>query len=408
MSKVRELRDQRGKLVADMRAMLDKAETEGRDLSADESKAYDTMHAEQDSLGQRIGREERQMELDREAAAKAADEEKPEQERAQKREGVIAPNRATLEGLDKFFRGLRESIGLESRAVLQSGSDTGGGFLLPQEQLVDQLLQNVDDLVVIRQKATKFRVATAESLGVPSFDTDVDDAGWTTELATGSEDTAMAFGKRALHPHPFAKRIKISKDLLARLPSIEAFVRSRLAYKFALTEEKGFLTGTGVMQPLGLFTASADGIPTTRDVSTGNTTSSITFDGLIEAKYSVKSVYWTRCDWIFHRDAVKQVVKLKDGDGQYIWRESVRAGEPDTLLGRPLTISEYAPNTFTTGLYVGLFGDLSNYWIADAMDLELQRLVELYAETNQVGIIGRAKADGAPVLAEAFARVKLA
>ena len=406
MSKVRELRDQRGKLVADMRAMLDKAETEKRDLSAEETNAYDTLHAQQDSLGQRISREERQVELDREAATKASDEKKDEP--AQKREGVIAPTRATLEGLDKFFRGLRESLGIESRAVLQSGLDTGGGFLLPQEQLVDQLLQNVDDLVVIRQKATKFRVATAESLGVPSFDTDVDDAGWTTELQTGSEDTAMAFGKRALHPHPFAKRIKISKDLLARLPSIEAFVRSRLAYKFALTEEKGFLTGTGVAQPLGLFTASTDGIPTTRDVSTGNTTTSITFDGLIEAKYFVKSVYWTRCDWIFHRDAVKQVVKLKDGDGQYIWRESVRAGEPDTLLGRPLTISEFAPNTFTTGLYVGLFGDLSNYWIADAMDLELQRLVELYAETNQVGIIGRAKADGAPVLAEAFARVKLA
>ncbi len=405
MNKVHELRDQRGKLVADMRAMLDKAEAEKRDLNAEESNAYDAMCAQQDSLGQRIVREERQMQLDRESAARVADERKPENDA--KREGVIAPTRATLEGLDKFFRGLRESLGVEARAVLQSGLDAGGGFLLPQEQMIDQLIQNVDDLVFIRQRATKFRVPTAESLGVPSFDTDAGDADWTTELATGSEDTAMAFGRRALHPHPFAKRIKVSKDLLARLPSIESFVQSRLAYKFAVTEEKGFMTGTGVMQPLGLFTPSTDGIPTTRDVSTGNTTTGITFDGLIEAKYSVKSVYWNRCDWIFHRDAVKQVVKLKDGDGQYIWRESVRAGEPDMLLGRPLTISEFAPNTFTTGLYVGIFGDLSNYWVADAMDLELQRLVELYAETNQVGIIGRAKVDGMPVLAEAFARVKL-
>jgi len=405
MNKVHELRDQRGKLVADMRAMLDKAEAEKRDLNAEESNAYDAMCAQQDSIGQRIVREERQMQLDREAAERVADERQPESDA--KRDGIIAPTRATLEGLDKFFRGLRESLGVEARAVLQSGLDTGGGFLLPQQQMIDQLIQNVDDLVFIRQRATKFRVPTAESLGVPSFDTDAGDADWTTELATGSEDTAMAFGKRALHPHPFAKRIKVSKDLLMRLPSIESFVQSRLAYKFAVTEEKGFMTGTGVMQPLGLFTASTDGIPTTRDVSTGNTATSITFDGLIEAKYSVKSVYWNRCDWIFHRDAVKQVVKLKDGDGQYIWRESVRAGEPDILLGRPLTISEFAPNTFTSGLYVGIFGDLSNYWIADAMDLELQRLVELYAETNQVGIIGRAKADGMPVLAEAFARVKL-
>ena len=91
---------------------------------------------------------------------------------------------------------------------------------------------------------------------------------------------------------------------------------------------------------------------------------------------------------LFHRDAVKQITKLKDGDGQYIWRQSVREGEPDTLLGLPMTISEWAPNTFTTGLYVGLLGDFQHYWIVDALAMQVQRLNELYAETNQVGFIG--------------------
>ena len=86
----------------------------------------------------------------------------------------------------------------------------------------------------------------------------------------------------------------------------------------------------------------------------------------------------------------------------------MRDGEPDTILNRPLNMSEYVPNTFTTGLYVGMFGDLSKYWIADALDLQVQRLIELYAETNQDGFIGRMESDGMPVLAEAFARVKLA
>ncbi len=70
--------------------------------------------------------------------------------------------------------------------------------------------------------------------------------------------------------------------------------------------------------------------------------------------------------------------------------------------------SEYAPNTFTTGLYVGLLGDLSYYWIADALSMTVQRLEELYAATNQVGFIGRLETDGMPVLEEAFVRVKLA
>jgi hypothetical protein len=38
----------------------------------------------------------------------------------------------------------------------------------------------------------------------------------------------------------------------------------------------------------------------------------------------------------------------------------------------------------------------------------VQRLNELYAETNQVGFIGRLETDGMPVLEEAFVRVTLA
>ena len=42
-----------------------------------------------------------------------------------------------------------------------------------------------------------------------------------------------------------------------------------------------------------------------------------------------------------------------------------------------------------TGLYVGMIGDFSQYWIADALSFSVQRLVELYAATNQTGFIGR-------------------
>ena len=105
---------------------------------------------------------------------------------------------------------------------------------------------------------------------------------------------------------------------------------------------------------------------------------------------------------------MKGITQLKDGDGQYLWRPSVREGEPDTILGHPIMISEFAPNTFTTGLYVGLFADWSFYWIVDSLNFQIQRLVELYAEADQVGFIGRYEGDGAPVLEEAFVRIKLA
>jgi len=158
---------------------------------------------------------------------------------------------------------------------------------------------------------------------------------------------------------------------------------------------------------VGIFTASAAGIPTSRDVATGNGATAPTFDGLISAKFALKGQYWNKAEWLFHRDVLAVVAKLKDGEGQYLWRESVRAGEPDRLLNLPVMMSEYAPNTLTASQYVGALGDYSNYWIADAVDLAVQRLTELYAEQNQTGFIGRLECDGMPVLPEAFVRVKL-
>ena len=292
--------------------------------------------------------------------------------------------------------------------TLQADLDTSGGYLTAPQLFVQQLLKNVDDLVFIRQKATKFPMDRAESLGVPTLDTDLGDADWTTELATGSQDDATKFGKRELHPHPFAKRVKVSNKLLRQaVMDPEAHVRDRMAYKFGLTEEKGFLTGSGAGQPLGLFTASALGVSTGRDVTAGTTTA-ITGDGLHDIVGSLKVQYLPNSVWLLHRDAVKMIRKLKDGNGQYLWQAGLAGGMPNTILDRPYTQSEYVPNTFTTGLYVGMLGDLRFYWIADAMGLSIQRVIELYAEQDATGFIGRAECDGMPVLEEAFSRMKLA
>ena len=121
----------------------------------------------------------------------------------------------------------------------------------------------------------------------------------------------------------------------------------------------------------------------------------------------MKGQYWGKARWIFHRDALKQIAKLKDGDGQYIWQQGIQLGAPDRLLGIPVLMSEYAPNTFSGSAYVGIIGDFSFYWIADSLDLTIKRLVELYAATDQIGYIAKMEIDGMPVLAEAFARVRL-
>lgn len=404
--RLKALREKRGVAVKEMRDLIELAEREKRDLNGEELQKHTEAFNRVEGLRQQIEAEERTVEAER-AAADQADRE--EEARRQKDKGKETPAAKVMAGFRNYLRtGRFVGEGAEEFRAYQAGSDTEGGFVVAPQEVVQTLLRGVDDQVFIRARATKYQLPTAESLGVPTLDTDAEDWDWTTELLTGNEEDSLRIGKREMRAHPLAKRVKLSKTLIRKAPAFEQLILDRMAYKFAITMEKNYLTGNGVQRPLGVFTASNDGVPTSQDVSTGNTTTSITFDGLIEAKFKLKAQYWPKSDWLFHRDAVKQITKLKDGDGQYIWRMSVRDGEPDTLLGRPLMISEYVPNTFTTGLYVGMFADFSNYWIVDALNMQMQRLVELYAETNQDGFIGRYEGDGAPALAEAFARVKLA
>ena len=421
MDRIQELREKRAKVIDAGRALLATAQKEGRsDLNAEEQASWDKHFDEANSLAAAIDREERQRKLDAETRAVVTEIEsvqsgrEPETADLPERFSALrgAPRAAKVyaQAFRSFLRnGLNQMANEEIRA-LQAQNDSLGGYLMLPVQYVASLIQALDNEVFVRRYANVVPLMGAQSLGVPSLDTDLDDFSWTSEIATVSEDTAMRLGGREMKPNPLAKLVKVSNKLLGQAAiSPETLVMQRGAYKIGVTQEKGFLTGTGASQPLGVFTASTQGVTTARDVSTGNTTTAITAAGLISAKYALKAGYLNGARWLFHRDAVSMIAKLVGSDGQFLWKQSLRDGEPDTLLGLPIDISEYAPNTFTTGLYVGLLANWNRgYMIADSLDVQVQRLTELYATSNQTGFIFRAETDGAPVLAEAFSRVTLA
>jgi HK97 family phage major capsid protein len=407
MKDLNELRRKRGNIIEQMRALVDKADQEKRSLTPEENDQWSRMDADQEAIRLEVEREERQAKLD--SDRKAFDKPPAPMPEPETRERDRANPRASEEYRTQFNDMLTRGYRPDEHRDLQADSQVGGGYLVAPEQFINQLIEALRDDVFIRQLATVIPVQKATSLGVPILQARPDDAEWTVELKTGSADTAMSFGKRELHPHPAAKRILISTFLLnhAVLP-VDQIVRDQLAYKFGLTQEKAFMTGSGAGQPLGVFTASPNGIDTDRDVSAGNEATAIGADGLINAKYALKGQYQKTARWIFHRDGLSGIRKLKDGEQQYLWQPGLVADKPDTILGLQFFMSEYAPNTFTTGKYVGILGDFTFYWIADSMEFSIQVLKELYAESNQIGYIGRMECDAQPVLSEAFVRVKLA
>jgi len=454
VTQINELRAKRAKSIEDARKILDKANTESREMNTEERSQYDAAHAAAQSLKNRITDEERQAGLDEElggqnretrppVGGEEAGEESEQRgedlslradgeelralaalfaeirgrvdagDRLQNRAGAMAKLRKSPRGskqyraaFEQLIRTGRPGDGLVDLRTLQADSNVDGGFMLAPAQMVGTLIKDLDNMVHIRGLATRFACNHA-GLGAVSLNTDLDDFGWTTELSSGNQDDSLKLGKRELKPHPLAKKVLFSKTLARNAPDAISLLNQRLAYKLGITQEKAYLTGTGAGQPLGVFTASNDGVPTSRDVSTDNTSTAITVDGLKNAKFSLKAEHRQAARWMFHRDAIKMIDKLKDTSGQYLWQTSIVAGQPDRLLNMPVDESEYVPNTFTTGQYVGILANWQYYWIADSLDLAIQVLVELYAGSNKNGIHARYEGDGMPVLAEAFARVKL-
>lgn len=425
-NRIMDLYQQRAKAVADSRALLALC-VENKWPDSETKEKYDAAFARVSELTDMIKAEEQLQAAERDfttpvemerpvrgekAAAVAFQNALAETGDARRAMASLPePQRQSVErlqlaGFDAYLAGnVAVMQQPEYRAALNITDVTLGGYLQPPTVWVDRLIQALDNEVVIRRLATKFSLPSGESLGAVSLETDIDDFSWTTEVPSAvSEDTALRLGGRELKPNPFAKLIKASKTLL-RKTGAEALVRQRLAYKAGVTEEKYFMTGNGVKQPLGIFTASSHGISTSYDVATGNTAATPTFNGLKNALYAMKAPY--RKNWLFHRDIVKLISLLMDGESRYIWEPSVVMGQPDRILGVPVIESEYSPNTITTGYYVGALGDFSFYWIADGLGVQVQRLVELYAATRQDGFIFDVECDAMPVLGEAFIRVKL-
>ncbi len=385
-------KERRAQLIAEMREINDKLLAEKRSFNDDEKKAYEEKEAEVRKLTAEIEAEER------DAALNGFSTNLPANQNEEEGRGKTDENAE--------FRKFLMDGRIEARTNMTVGD--GGGALAPHEFVVE-IIQGLDAEAPVYAKARKIPLKSVSGVDAPAMDTDATDAAWTSEVPSPAiaADTALKYKKITITPETLAKLILVSKKLIktSAIP-IDTLVRERLTAKIAAAFENGILNGTGAnQQPLGVFTASANGIPTSRDVPTAG--SALAADDFIDVKMSLKPGHRKNAVWVMSTEVLKDVMKLKDSQGNYIWQKSFADGEPDTVLGIPVIESEFAPTAKTTGSYVAVLGDFSKYWFTYVDHLEIQVLLEKYADTLQVGYLGNILAGGAPVLPEAFARLKI-
>ena len=390
MSKVLELREKRAKAWEAAKKFLDAKRTADGFVSAEDAAAYDRMEADVVNLGKEIERLERQAAIDAELARATST---PITNQPNGRiDGEVKTGRATEEYKRAFWNGMRNRISYDVQNALSIGTDSAGGYLVPDEY-EKKLVESLQDEVFFRSLATVIRTSSGDRK-IPIV-TSRGEAAWIDEEGQFPESDD-SFGQTSIGAYKLATMIKVSDELLNdSVFNIEQYISKEFGRRIGAKEEEAFFVGDGQGKPIGLFN-------TTGGAETGVTaaTVSIMFDDVMDLYYSLRAPYRNKASWLLNDSTVKAIRKLKDGNGNYIWQPSVREGEPDRILNRPYRTSIYVPE-LAEGKRVMAFGDYSYYWIADRQGRSFKRLNELYAATGQVGFLACERVDGKLILSEA-------
>ena len=390
MNKILELREKRAKLWDSAKAFLDSRRSDQGVLSAEDTATYENMETDVVSLGKEIDRLERQAVLDLELAKPTATAitNKPGQHQEPEKTG-----RASNEYKAAFWKAMRNKPGFEVQNALQVGTDSEGGYLVPDE-FERTLVEALQEENIFRQLA-KIITTSSGDRKIPVV-ASKGSASWVDEEGVIPESDD-AFGQVVIGAYKLATMIKISEELLNdSIFNLEQYIAREFARRIGAKEEEAFFVGNGTGKPTGIFNATggaALGV-------TAASSTAIAMDELVDLYHSLKAPYRNNAVFVTNDATVKAIRKLKDGNGQYLWQPSVRLGEPDTLLNRPLKTSVYVPE-IAAGAKAVAFGDFSYYWIADRQGRSFQRLNELFAATGQVGFKATQRVDGKLILAEA-------
>ena len=318
--------------------------------------------------------------------------------------GKVAATMGTAEPdctLGDFLRGvagLRTSDAV--RAALSEGTDGSGGYAVPTRLFPDfiealipasSVLQAGAIVLPLPESAKSFRLARIST--VPT-------AAWRAEAGAVAESDP-AFTALDLAPKSLAFYFKVSRELLADAPNIDAILRSAIAGAFAKEFDRAALRGSGAgNEPTGLLNQA--GIASITNGAAGTALGTIKWSNLNSAVQSILDANGPMpTSAIMAPRTLVGFAGLADSTGQPLRRPSLL--EPMQFIATsqiPVNLTVGA-STDCSELYVGHFPELL---IGLREDVTVMRADQLYAATGQVGFFCHARADVGLLHAAAFAK----
>jgi HK97 family phage major capsid protein len=292
----------------------------------------------------------------------------------------LAEKKEHAQAFDKFFRkgvdaGLRD---LEIKAALSTTSDPDGGFGVPEE--IDSEIEKLEtDSVAMRRVARIKKITTSDYKKLVSVGGT--EAGWVGEHDARAETSTPELAQVAptigeIYANPGVTQVALDDIAF----DAGEWLVEEVSSVFADKEGEAFITGNGVGKPRGILS-----YPTTNEIDSVRAWGTLQYvagghasllnnaDKLIDVVHSLRAKYRRGASWLMNSQTIAVVRKLKNGDGDYIWSDSLKEGQPNTLLGYPVEEEDFMPSISADQFPIAFGNFQRGYLIVDRIGVRVLR-----------------------------------
>ncbi len=267
---------------------------------------------------------------------------------------------------------------LEEKA-LSVGSDADGGYLVPEE-VEAGVMRALREASPIRA-ISGVRQVSGNTYKKPFAITGAA-TGWVAETGTRAQTNSptlaeLAFPTMELYAMPAATQTLLEDAAV----NIDEWVAEEVRIAFAEQENTAFVSGDGTNQPKGFLSYTTVAEDSWAWAKIGYLTTGVAgglpvsdpADTLIDLVYTLRSPYRANAHWVMNRSTQAEIRKIKDGDGNYIWRPGEQAGQGATLMTFPIAETEDMPEIDTDSFSIA-FGDFGRgYLVVDRLGIRILR-----------------------------------
>ncbi len=379
MGKLKALKEKRASIYTSIDEL--RQATDGREMTAEEQQRWETMLSDYDKADKAVEAEERFMDIQRKQA---------EQEVA-RRDSLLGQTvgEEYRRAFGDYLLNGASGISSESRATIEQRAGIAGlsGGLIIPKTLASEIEVALKAYGGMFEAATILNTSHGGDLILPTVN---DTSAKATIVSEYDQSTkrAPSFGSVVLKAYTYRTPIiPVSQELIQDSAfDLDALLSRLLADSFSRGVNEDLTTGNGTGKPTGIVTAATA-------CTTQAAAASIKLDDIIDLIKSVNSAYARNGKFMFNRNTLWELAKIKDQTGRYIWQDSTREGTPATLFGKQYVLNDDMADIGAGNASV-LFGDLTKYNIRLVQSFRVIRLNELLAEYLSIGLFGFARVDG--------------